>query len=226
MTKRIGIILSALTVFLFLFYTIWALLNIFQASITGFATTADVPTYLVILNVTSAQCNFTMEQGWNLVSIPCLPQNEPVDNVTTTINTSVLSIHSYTPGSADPWNAYNPSLPWWVVNDLVEFDRKKGYWINLNESAFFYLDRGTASPNVIGLSAGWNLVGYPTMTIRNINDSLANIYPNYLIVYRYNTSADSWFEYNISAGGNLYNLSPYQGYWVQMNISDTWIIDW
>ncbi len=190
----------------------------------------EMDTTAVIINVTSAQCNTTFEQGWNLISIPCVPKPAPMSEVFYSVNSDYISLHTYSGTGQDPWKAYNPSLPSWVIQDLSNIDRKAGYWINMNQSAHFVLFNDTATPNIMNLNPGWNLVGYPTLTARNISEALTDLYPNYHIVYIYNATDTDWKEYawnsSISNNPDLNASHPYYGYWIYMDTEDIWIIDW
>ena len=116
--------------FLFLSLSVGTLLVIEKAlpeqfeRITGYASAA--------VNVTQAiptSCDMTFYPEWNLVSFFCLPTLEDIDTLTVGFP-SYTKIFTYRSlDSADPWKAYNPSLPSWVVQDLNYVSRLEGYWI-------------------------------------------------------------------------------------------------
>jgi hypothetical protein len=199
-------------------------------AITGYAT--EMPTMAFILQLNETICNFTLQDGWNLVSIPCIPVSLAPSEIFSNINASLVSVHAYfAKDTGDPWKAYNPSLPSWVVQDLQLVNRKEGYWINVNRNVNYLLYNATATPNLIDLNPGWNLVGYPVMNPKEINDSLSSIYPYYSLVVIYNSSdsLDHWKEYSwnstYSAINDLNYTFPYFGYWIHMNESAMWSIN-
>ncbi|MBN2422096.1 hypothetical protein JXB41_02625 [Candidatus Woesearchaeota archaeon] len=194
---------------------------------------AELDTYVLILILNESNCSAVFEQGWNLISVPCATTITGVTDVFYSVNSSLFSVHEYDPTDAsDPWKAFNPALPSWVVQDLTEIDRKKGYWINMNYSSNFTLSSSTATPNYIELYRGWNLIGYPTLTPKNITETLQSIGTNYDIIYLYNASdpTDEWKEYtwntSKTSDQDLNYTSPYYGYWINMLVDDTLLIDW
>ncbi|MBU0757307.1 MAG: hypothetical protein KKF44_04525 [Nanoarchaeota archaeon] len=193
---------------------------------------AELDTSVLIIEVTQAYCDFTIESGWNLISIPCTADVTAVDEVFESVEDNIISIHGFTGDVQDTWLAYNPSLPAWVVQDLTDISRKGGYWINMQDQAQFSLNRSTATPNYIAVSPGWNLVGYPTLASEEINQALSTLQPNYnlTVIHMANETSDLWKEYSwdpsVSSDQDLIYADPYYGYWIYMTDSDTWVIDW
>jgi hypothetical protein len=166
-------------------------------------------------------CSATFFEGWNLVSNPCATENKSVGFVLSSIQGNYSSVHGYYPNDeTDPWKAYNPSLPQWVVNDLNEISDLKGYWINMKNQSSFHINGTLTQPNMIPLSEGWNLIGYPANNSKNIEDALETISGNYDIVWMYNTTDDNYYYYNSSAGnGTITEMQEYKGYWIRMSNS-------
>ncbi|MBT3464827.1 hypothetical protein HOD20_10205 [archaeon] len=200
-----------------------------RQKITGFAT---LNTTVVILNITPNACNTTFESGWNLISIPCYdPTNDSIDLIFDSIDGSYRSIHSYEgDASTDPWKAYNPNLPSWVVQDLSGIDRKKGYWVYMDQNDSYFYNGITVDPNLISLSTGWNLIGYPTFENRSIEVSTSSIEPDFEYFYLYNASdpTDKYKQYtwngSLPSPQDLNSTVPYYGYWVYMYSPNTWVI--
>ena len=126
--------------FIALFLGVFALFIIHESSpdslarITGYAwLNITVPTTVNVSQANITVCNFTLSQGWNLVSFFCWYKNmnrtvalEPIDG-------KYAAVFSYdSSDTADPWKSYNPSLPNWAVQDLNSMSRQKGYWIYMN----------------------------------------------------------------------------------------------
>jgi hypothetical protein len=226
--KKIKIIFPILLIFLvFLFFLFRNELIFLKNKITG---AAELDTSVVILILNESLCEFNMVESWNLISIPCIPKPINTTEILNSINDKIISVHEYNPTSNDKWRAYNPNLPEWVVQDLELFSRKKGYWINLNQSTNLTINSSTASPNLIDLVQGWNLIGYPTLNPKNITESLQSINQTYDVIYLYNSSDNSWKEYSWNSSKNLsqdlINMTPYYGYWIKMLQEDILFIDW
>ena len=188
----------------------------------------QLDTSAIIIQINESRCSKDFEQGWNLISVPCVAKPTNVSQVFENISGDIISIFEYP--SKRVWRAYNPSLPEWVVQDLEKINRKRGYWLNMDNSAFFELNSSTATPNHINLKQGWNLIGYPTFEYRNISLALQTIDQNYEYIILFNASSNEWqeFSWNTSMGLNqdLKEMVPYYGYWIFMEEGDTLVIDW
>lgn len=191
-------------------------------------------TRIVVAKFIPAECKFDMEQGFNLISIPCLTlfRNTSIDSVFENLSGSFVSIHTYDPADQnDPWKVYAQGLPSWVTFDLSDIDAKQGYWINVNSSGATLVILGHLKlPSTIELSKGWNLIGYPKLNSSGINSTLSPIYPGYSVVYQYNASdtSDPWKVFYPDppppAVNDLNNLSPYYGYWINTTSSAQLVI--
>jgi hypothetical protein len=230
MTKRQAIALSILTVLIMFSYVYLNFNEITgKPSITGYGL---ISTRLVIISENETFCNMTFEQGWNLVSFPCISDDVSIDIFLADLNNRYQSIRYYTPADAsDPWKTYNPNLPSWVVHDLTDLSRKEGYWIYLDTVTDFYINNTLATPSLMNLIPGWNLVGYPSRTVRKINDTFGQIIPNFHYVYLYNASdtGDQWKQWTWNttlypSNQDLNYTVSYYGYWIYMSNPDTLII--
>ncbi len=171
-------------------------------------------------------CSTTISRGWNLVSFPCLADNTSADHVLSSINSNYTSIFSYDEEDAiDPWKSYNPNIPSWVVNDLEDIGEKKGYWIYMKNESTYRLNGTLTSPNTLTLTEGWNLMGYPSSSLKDITDALSTISGSYTVIWFYNSTNDQYYYYNVTeANGTFDKMIPYYGYWINMSNNDTLFI--
>jgi len=129
--------------------------------------------------------NFSLNKGWNLISIPL-----NLTNMSLFDNISIFG--------------YNGS---WFVPDKI--DSKLGYWIKINESMNLTLT-GFEMDETIELNNGWNLVGYPSLSEMNVDESELEDYNIFAYIN------NSWLSYVPSRSFNsLENLKPGYGYWVK-----------
>lgn len=173
------------------------------------------------LNVNHS-CSAVFLEGWNLVSNPCETENKSVNFVLSSIQGNYSSVHGYDVNDeTDHWKAYNPYLPSWVINDLTDISDLKGYWINMKNESNFHVNGTLTQPNMIPLSQGWNLIGYPANDSKNITEALEPVSGNYEIVWMYNATDDVYYYYNASAeNGTINEMEKYKGYWIKMTRSD------
>jgi len=166
--------------------------------------------------------NITLQEGWNLISIPLEQSDESIDQVLNSIAGKWDCIQTYDSLSPEPWKTNNTLRPD-QLNDFSTLNHKQGFWINITEPGGTILTvNGYDPPSTsIPLYAGWNLVGYPTL---NNSTTVANAL--------WGTSADKVevFDpaepYRIKEVGPTYLMKPGEGYWVHAPADTVWIIDW
>jgi len=182
-----------------------------QSDLTDAAYTAN---YLTII-----QHAIPLLEGWNLISTPLYPLDDNIDFVLSSIG-----------GKWDCAMAYDTIWDMWRTNsvhrpdqldDLLSLDSTRGFWINITESGVDFIAEGILFPSIpITLRAGWNLVGYPTLTQRSVAAALAGT--GYTAVEGF----DSGDPYRLRPLGDSYIMKPGEGYWIQVPADTTWTVDW
>ena len=194
--------------------------NPYENKITG---NNIVNTNVELFPVQAKNCSFQLTPGWNMVSFYCFGMFVERSKALQSIDGSYDSIFEYQSNDInDPWKSYTTSLPNWTVQQLNYMDRVSGYWIHMTDNATFNYS-GVYSNSNIYLYNGWNLVGYPSIDIKNINDSL--ISNSFDIVKYYNTTTDIWLVYFINDSNNtLTQFESYKGYWINVSGDQIWAI--
>lgn len=136
---------------------------------------------------TVLQSNFTVNAGWNLVSVPLLASNMGASTLFATANS--------------PFYGFTGSYT--TVTSLVN---GAGYWARFPAQQAVSVSGAAVTPKTITVNAGWNLIG-------NLNTSVAvsalTTTPTGIInsqVYGYNNG------YSTPT-----TLEPGQGYWVRVS---------
>ncbi|GEM_PF-1347922 len=172
-------------------------------------------------------CNISLQEGWNLVSEPCIVANKSITSVLSSVNGSYDSVHHYNGTAAtDKWKAYNPRLPEWVVQDLNEISVQSGYWINMNSDSKLTINGTIMTIHFISLSKGWNMAGYPINKTKNVTAAfsiLSSGQINRLYAYNSTTGAYEVYYMNNNTGSLLY-ITPGRGYWVNVTSAGTWTV--
>ncbi len=216
--------------FLILVIIVLATLLLFASTNTSILSpTGGVVTRVAVLQLIPSSCNLTLSSGWNMVSYPCLdiggtsPSNFLFD-----VSNKTPTMHTYVSSDVyDPWKAYNPNLPNWVVQDMGSILAEKGYWLYVNDTGSIIINSTITTPAFISVSSGWNLVGYPTLTSLAVNNSLATIYPYWQEILYYNSTSLSYLSFdNSTQTGDFSDMQPYPGYWLYLTESGTWVISW
>jgi hypothetical protein len=118
----------------------WVRLDLNELSIKkGYWIRAD-EVYLAEINGTLRVPEFiVLRSGWNLAGFP-LNETQPLSYALNGILAKVLTIHKYESQSADQWKLYSASaLP--EQNDLETMEPTYGYWIEMNGSGTWLIDR-------------------------------------------------------------------------------------
>jgi hypothetical protein len=152
-----------------------------------------------------------LDAGWNLMSLPLIPNNPDSEDVLADISGDVDSVYYY--DAAGGWLSYIPNES---GNTLLTMEDGKAYWIDMNAAATLLVD-GYELPSGGGVSmpeypveVGWNMVGFKSTAA----DMAANVYLNamdgkYTRIYGYDAGDGAYFSLPFA---NL--MVPGLGYWV------------
>ena len=169
--------------------------------------------------------DYTVElyTGWNLISLPLVPQNTGIDSILSPINGNYSIVWEYNVSdTSDQWKKYDPTAPF--GNDLTDMEPGKGYWIMMTSDDTLPISGTVPESTDISLKIGWNLIGYNSLDSQPVAESLSSISGNYSIVWAYDASdaADNWKKYDSTApfGNDLIDMEPGKGYWIMMTFDD------
>lgn len=218
-TKKLGF---AVLILIILFIGSYIILNFEEISNSRFFTGFSIlGTRLLITETFVSSCNISFEQGWNLVSFYCLSSDVNKELFFENISFNYTSIRMYDASDkSDPWKTYNPSLPNWTVQDDMRISREKGYWIYVESNKTFFKEGDLKSPTLINLEQGWNLIGFPSINKKDINETFGDLIPRFDYVYMYNSSNLSWNHWtwntSLTSDQDLEITYPGYGYWIYM----------
>jgi hypothetical protein len=115
---------------------------------------------------------------------------------------------------------YKTGLPDYVVSDLRFLTRRAGY-ITIATAATNKSINGTLADSTdIGLVPGWNLVGYPSKTVRNASTAFASINGSITTVVAYDAAMQTFITYP----GDLNLTVPNRGYWINATAASSWTV--
>ncbi len=164
--------------------------------------------------------NISLQEGWNLISIPLVQSDESIDEVLENITGKWDIIQTYDPLSSEPWktnNTYRPDS----LNDFDTLNHKVGFWINITEPNVNLTVRGYIPTSTsTNLYAGWNLVGYPSLTNETVANALWGTGADAVMV------CDTSEPYHIKEAGPTYTMKPGEGYWLHVIADSVWVVDW
>ena len=185
---------------------------------------------LVVLDMSAANCSFTLYPGWNQVGLSCRPVNKTPQNFTWSTGNITISIHAWYAGDEDdPWKVFNPHLPYWVEMDLERMDRYHGYWINANETGIANFSGWLTVPTELTLQKGkYYMFGWPHLETRDIRDAMAPIVNKHLRLYAYNETKHDWkiwYPYRPWLGQEFMYMGRQEAFWMEMDEEGVWLVE-
>lgn len=162
-----------------------------------------------------------LQQGWNLICLPTRQLNWSIDSVLESIDVKWNGLRTYDVIDST-WHSniiYRPG----VLNDLNELNHLHGYWINITEPGVTLTVKGDIFNSSLSLPlyAGWNLVGYSSLTEKSISDALAGTGYDRPV-----EGFDGGAPYHISQLPDAYMMKPGESYWVHVPADTIWVVDW
>ena len=155
--------------------------------------------------------NITLNEGWNLISLPLIPLDSSINAVLAGILNDVKSVWYWDAAAAPArWYSFAPG----AASDLTSMRDGKAYWINMKTAqtlnvAGRQMPVGTQLPPAYDVVVGWNMVGF-----KSIDNATAAGYldgTKYVRIYGYKNG--EWF---LIPGPDYNNpeMEPGLGYWV------------
>lgn len=170
--------------------------------------------------------------GWNLVSLPVMLSDSSLPTAFDSIAGSYGDVFAYETCGVGVWKIFNPDIPMPPGEDeksLTAVDVESGYWVNMSTPDTVVLDGVHPLTTTINLCPGWNLIGYPSLAMRPVEEALASISGQYSLVRQYRASdATPWKSYNPNLPpslNTLVNMEPGYGYWIYMTTAGTLYIN-
>ncbi|MFA5167827.1 MAG: toxin TcdB middle/N-terminal domain-containing protein [Candidatus Omnitrophota bacterium] len=164
---------------------------------------------------TESTQNYTLAEGWNVVSFPYLPKNSSVTNVLGTLGGLTFGT-DYTQVST--WDSASGTWKHFVndadFNDFTQFEFGKTYEIYVTKSGGATLSVTGVSPAVDithNLVNGDNFISPAVTAATNVTTVLSGLSQgtDYSDVKRYNTTTQTWESYT---GGAFTQFEPGKGY--------------
>ena len=155
-----------------------------------------------------------LHTGWNLISIPLVPEDSDIDSVFSSISGNYSVV--WTTTSTGGWKSSNQAF-----GRLTDITVDKGYLIYMTAPDTLVIEGTKPASTIIDLASGWNLVGYPSQTTRSITDVLSGV--SYGVVWT-TTSTGGW-KSSDQAFGRLTDMSPGNGYMIYAPVSGSYTVN-
>jgi serine protease AprX len=175
-------------------------------------------TMVTIMNSTYSY-TYHLKKGWNLISIPIVPQDGNLTAFFSPIMGNVSIVWEYNSSNAsNPWAYHTTMTDKYEQGTLRSVNERLGYWVRCSNDTNFTIVGPLAESANVTLHSGWNLVGNPIKDIRQP----WNAYSTAKIVWEYNSSnaSNPWAYHTTMTDkyeqGTLTELRPGFGYWVRL----------
>jgi len=116
--------------------------------------------------VTGVSVDVGLNKGWNLMSLPVVPDNPVIEELLADIMVDVISVWYYDAAAVD-WDSFDPDPE--LSSDLGEMEDGKAYWINMSEGRTLTVigqaiaAPGHGTPQTYEVVEGWNMIGFKSM---------------------------------------------------------------
>jgi parallel beta-helix repeat protein len=149
-----------------------------------------------------------LKQGWNLISIPLIQDNQVLSKVLEMIDSyyDAVQWHNLTDPS-DTWKHYRPGKTF--GNDLSHLNETMGFWIHITnpgDTIFLYNGTQPTSNQSITLHPGWN------NALNNLNYGT-----DVDAIWTFNAATQTWQEIGPSG-----YLELGRGYWIHSKVTKVW----
>jgi len=170
--------------------------------------------------------DISLHAGWNLVSLPLDSTNYTLRTLLAPIAGSYDVVYAWD-SAEQSWKGFFLALP--DPQPLQSLSRLQGFWIHMVQAATLPVTGCQRSQAIILLNPGWNLVGFPAGSPRDVPAALASIQGQFALVYSYDAAnpANPWSRYNAAAlpyASDLTTLEPGKGYWIKVAQACAWVV--
>jgi hypothetical protein len=197
------------------------------ATPTNTPTRTPTPTNTPTATPSTQTAQIALVEGWNLVSIPVVPDSTDPAVLFASISESLALVYSWDAQTGE-WKTYDPALPS-PANTLTAVDERMALWIKMNGATTLSVPGQRPGTTQIPLYAGWNMVGFPASEPRDPAAAIASIAGQVSTILGYDPESpeNPWSRYQPAApafANDLGLLQPSWGYWILATQACMWEI--
>ena len=169
--------------------------------------TVNPGTGQIVVNITT---------GWNLISLPWLNTPTAITDALSGISWDRAMVYEN-----GVWKTYD-------VNRLAKYnlgfptvDNTVGIWVHATSDGTLSGSDANVGPTNITMGVGWNLVGYPSNTVRTVSDALSTFTGSYDYVQMYDPTTGQMITL-----ASTDSMKIGYGYWIHVTAAGTWTVNW
>jgi hypothetical protein len=149
-----------------------------------------------------------LDNGWNLVSVPFSRGDTSRETAFQTLDGNYLSVQGYHAGKSRPWLNWHRDKPN-KLNDLIAVDHESSFYVNMKVPDYLVTAGKVVRQTDIDIKAGWNLIGFSSLSEETVENALSSIAGRYNKVERFDTDIDK--EIRLQPDDLM---CPGFGYWI------------
>jgi len=117
-------------------------------------------------NAATTTIGINLQVGWNLVSLPIIPEDSSIEAVLEETTLSHIEIIQYYDTRNEQWLTYKPGV---AGGGLTDMEAGKGYWIDMNTNdgltvkGYELPSGGSLLPTYEVFGEKWNLIGFKSV---------------------------------------------------------------
>ena len=168
------------------------------------------------LSAPAQPINIDLSSGWNLISLPWQKTAENINDAFSGINWDRAMIYD---NQNKIWYTYNTNRDSKYNMGFPTIDNTFGIWVHMASTDTLSGPGDDIGTTDVPVYKGWNLVGYPSNTVRTVSSALSGV--PYDIVQTYNTTTGQ-----IQTLADTDNMEPGRAYWIHVTADATWSVSW
>lgn len=161
----------------------------------------------------TGQYKIDLISGWNLVSLPKINDSDIIE-IANTFNNDFGMIVALKNAE---WYVYDKT----ANSNLNGLSEENGFWIKLDKKASILIEDEAASFISFNLNKGWNLIGFPSVEEKEVNELFQNVMDDIGLIYVYN---DEFIPFNPEKPAS-FNIKPGMGIFVLAKNDVLWYFD-
>ena len=193
---------------------------------TEFKNQNDTNSFYHVGNEETHSINIPLNTGWNLISIPRVQSDTAITEVLASIDGYYDLVYAYD-GCGDGWQKYDVNAAPYA-NSLTDLDHNMGFWVRVSRPVALIVEGTVPNSTMIPMCEGWNLVGYPSETTRDVLATLSGV--SFDLAYAYDAFAtgNPWQKYDVNAApyaNSLTEMTSARGYWIRTSANGGWTVE-
>lgn len=157
-----------------------------------------------------------LEAGKRIASVPLIQDDEALETVLQTLSGSYNHVRYYkSSNQSHHWKSY---WTFKTYRTLFEINHKMGFWIEITRDDYLVVAGLVPEVTEIELGHQWNFVSYPCFTPMQVQEALAGV--DYKMVDGYSDTP----PFHLTHLTDTDMMVAGEGYWVWVDLPQTWIV--